>query len=52
MWAYKTTICMSTGETPFHLAYGHKAVISGEEGLTSYQVSHYDEGRNEEGMQL
>ena len=40
------------GETPFHHAYGHKAVIPAKVGLISYRVSHHDEGRNEEGMHL
>ena len=52
LWAYRTTVRTPTGETLFHLAYGHEDVIPVEVGLTSYQVSHHDEGRNEEGMRL
>ena len=52
LWAYWTTIRTPTGETPFRLAYKHEAVISAEVGLTNYEVSHHDEGRNEEGMCL
>jgi len=34
-------------ETHFRLAYGHKAIIPTEVGLTSYLVSYHDGGRNE-----
>ena len=49
---YRTTACTSIGETPFRLAYGHKAIIAAEVVLTSYRVSHHDGGRNEEGMHI
>ena len=52
LWAYWTTVRTPTGETPFCLAYKYEAVISAEVGLTSCEVSHHDEGRNEEGMCL
>jgi len=44
--------CTPTGETPFCLAYGHKAIILIEVGLTSYRVAHHNEEKNEEGMRL
>jgi len=43
---------MPTGETPFLLAYGSKAVILAKVGLTSYRVENYDESRNDEAMRL
>ena len=52
LWAYRTTFRTPTGETPFHFTFGTKAVISVEVGLTSYQISHHDEERNEEGIRL
>ena len=52
LWAYRTTAHMPTGKTPFHLAYGNKAIISAEIGLTSYRVAHHNEGRNKEEMCL
>ena len=36
LWAYRTMAHTPTGETHFHLAYGHKAVILVEVEQTSY----------------
>ena len=52
LWAYQTMARTPTSETPFRLAYGSKAVILAEIGLTSYKVVHHDEGRNKEEMHL
>ena len=41
-----------TGETPFRLTYGSKAVIPAEVGLTSYRVKNHDKTRNDEAMRL
>ena len=43
---------MPTGETPFWLTYGSKAVIPTEIRLTSYRVDNYDERKNYEAMCL
>ncbi|XP_075654832.1 uncharacterized protein LOC142625003 [Castanea sativa] len=50
--AYRTTAATPIGETPFHLAYGHEAIIPAEIGLTSYRISHHNGVRNEEGLRL
>lgn len=47
LWAYRTTAYTPIEETPFHLSYRHEAVIPTEVRLTSYQVPHHDEGKNE-----
>ena len=52
LWVYRTTTRITTGETPFYLAFGGKAVILVEVGLTSYRISHHNEERNEKGMRL
>ena len=52
LWAYRTTIRTPTGETPFQLAYGRKAVILAEVGLTSYRVDNYDRSKNDEALRL
>ena len=52
LWAYKTTVRIPTGETPFRLAYGSEAIIPAEVGLTSYRVGNHDEGRNDEALRL
>ena len=41
-----------TGETPFHLAYGSKSVISAEVELTSYKVGNHNKIKNNEVMHL
>ncbi|GLU06784.1 hypothetical protein SLE2022_237810 [Rubroshorea leprosula] len=46
LWAYRTTSRTATGETPYHLAFGTEAVIPVEIGVPSFQVTHFDEGRN------
>ena len=52
LWAYRMTTKMPTRETPFRLAYGSKAIIPAEVGLTSYRVGNHDESRNDEVMCL
>ncbi|GKV51647.1 hypothetical protein SLEP1_g58282 [Rubroshorea leprosula] len=38
--------CILEGETPYHLAFGTKAVIPVEIGVPSFRVTHFDERRN------
>ena len=52
LWAYRTTVRTPTGETPFWLTYGSKAVIPVEVEFTSYRVDNYDERKNDEVMRL
>ena len=52
LWAYKTMARMPTGETPFWLTYGSKAVISAKIGLTRYKVGNHDESKNDEAIRL
>ena len=52
LWVYRTMVRMPTGETLFRLAYGSKAVILTEVGLTSYKVGNHDESKNDETMRL
>ena len=44
--AYKMTLRTSTGETPFSLAYGVKAMISMEVGKPSFQREAYNPKEN------
>jgi len=46
LWVYRTTIRVPTGETPFRLTFGTKAVILVEVGLTNIQAKVYEEQRN------
>ncbi|GKV06375.1 hypothetical protein SLEP1_g18276 [Rubroshorea leprosula] len=47
LWAYRTTTRTATGETPYHLAFGTKAVIPIELGVPSLRVSYFDSTRND-----
>uniref|UniRef100_A0A2N9FY66 Uncharacterized protein n=1 Tax=Fagus sylvatica TaxID=28930 RepID=A0A2N9FY66_FAGSY len=47
LWAYRTTARTPTGETPFRLTYGTKAVIPVEVGLTTWRTNNYDEESND-----
>ena len=46
LWAYRTTMRSSTGETPFALAFGTEAVISAETIFTSPRVQLYNQEHN------
>ncbi|KAF5442889.1 hypothetical protein F2P56_035501 [Juglans regia] len=50
LWEYKTTLMTSTGETPFALAYGTKAMIPVEVGIPSHRKLNFD--ANENGKKL
>ncbi|XP_073154049.1 uncharacterized protein [Henckelia pumila] len=44
LWAYRTTPRIATGQTPFSLVYGSKAVLPIEIGQISSRVKAYQEG--------
>ena len=46
LWAYRTTQNISTGETPFSLAFGTDAVIPAEIGIPSHRTAYFDEAEN------
>ena len=50
MWAYRTTPCRSTGETPFSLTYEAEAVIPVEVNLCSARVDGFNPAYNEQMM--
>ena len=52
LWAYRTTSKVTTGATPFALAYGAEAVVPVEVTHVSPRVKAYDPETNEEGMKL
>ena len=52
LWAYRTTTRTSTGETPFKLVFGTKAIIPVEVGMSSLRHTCYDEHSNNEGLEL
>ena len=46
LWAYRTTLRRSTGETPFSLTYGAKAVVPDEINLCSARVEEFFPAQN------
>ena len=52
LWAYRTTARTPTGETPFNLTYGIKAVIPVEVGLTSLKREFFDKQSNDKQLKL
>ena len=52
LWAYRTTVRTSTGETPFKLAYGSEAVIPTEVHMANHKVMGYRDEENEEQFRL
>ncbi|XP_042969058.1 uncharacterized protein LOC122301739 [Carya illinoinensis] len=47
LWAYRTTTKTPTGESPFTLAFGCKAVTPVEVGLPTYRTSHFSNAQND-----
>ena len=52
LWAYRITVRIPTGETPFKLAYGSEAVIPIEVHMASYRVKEYQAEENEVQLRL
>uniref|UniRef100_A0A2N9F3Z1 Uncharacterized protein n=1 Tax=Fagus sylvatica TaxID=28930 RepID=A0A2N9F3Z1_FAGSY len=52
LWAYRTTVRIPTGETPFRMTFGSEAVVPVEIELTTLRTSAYDDQQNEEQLCL
>nr|GFA34354.1 reverse transcriptase domain-containing protein [Tanacetum cinerariifolium] len=52
LWAYRTMLKTSNGETPFSLTYGSEAVIPAGIGMPTYRIIHFNESKNKEEMRL
>ena len=52
LWAYRTTVRTSTGETPFKLAYGSETIIPIEVHMVNHRVMTYQDKDNEEQLHL
>ncbi|GJZ63183.1 reverse transcriptase domain-containing protein [Tanacetum coccineum] len=52
LWAHRTMIKSSHGDTPFSLTYGTEAVIHAEIGMPTYRTTAVDTVHNDEELQL
>ncbi|GKA62871.1 reverse transcriptase domain-containing protein [Tanacetum coccineum] len=52
LWAHRTTIKSSHGDTPFSLTYGTEAVIPAEIGMPTYRTMIVDAVNNDEELRL
>ncbi|GKG43659.1 reverse transcriptase domain-containing protein, partial [Tanacetum coccineum] len=52
LWAHRTMIKSSHGDTPFFLTYGTEAVIPEEIGMPTYRTAVVDDLHNEEELRL
>ena len=52
LWAYRTTAKTPTGESPFKLTYGTKAVIPVEVEVTSTRRAAFSEEENDDKLRL
>ncbi|GJV49098.1 reverse transcriptase domain-containing protein, partial [Tanacetum coccineum] len=52
LWAHRTMIKSSHGDTPFSLTYGTEAVIPAEIGMPTYRTATVDTVHNNEELQL
>nr|GEZ90760.1 reverse transcriptase domain-containing protein [Tanacetum cinerariifolium] len=52
LWAYRTMIKSSHGDTPFSLTYGTEAVIPAEIGMPTYHTTVVDVLNNDEELRL
>ncbi|GJW39358.1 reverse transcriptase domain-containing protein [Tanacetum coccineum] len=50
LWAYRTMIKSSNGETPFSLTYGTEAVILAEIGMPTLRTAEIDQAKNNEAL--
>ena len=48
LWAYRTTSCRSTGETPFSMSYGVEAVILIETGFSTLRTQSFNSSNNDD----
>nr|GEZ74282.1 reverse transcriptase domain-containing protein [Tanacetum cinerariifolium] len=52
LWAHRTMLKTSNGNTPLSLTYGSEAVISAEIGMPTYRTIQWNEAQNEKEMRL
>ncbi|GKD26364.1 reverse transcriptase domain-containing protein [Tanacetum coccineum] len=52
LWAHRTMIKSSNGDTPFSLTYGTEAVIPAEIGMPTFRTAEVDVAKNDEALKI
>ncbi|GJW18443.1 reverse transcriptase domain-containing protein [Tanacetum coccineum] len=52
LWAHRTMVKSSNGDTPFSLTYGTEAVIPAEIGMPTFRTAELDMAKNDEALQI
>ncbi|GKA55453.1 reverse transcriptase domain-containing protein [Tanacetum coccineum] len=52
LWAHRTMIKSSNGDTPFSLTYGTEAVIPAEIGMPMFRTTEVDVAENDEALEI
>ncbi|GKA41776.1 reverse transcriptase domain-containing protein [Tanacetum coccineum] len=52
LWAHRTMIKSSNGDTPFSLTYGTEAVILAEIGMPTFRTAEVDVAKNDEALEI
>jgi hypothetical protein len=52
LWAYRTTVRIPTGETPFRMTFRTKVVVPVEIGLMTFHITMYDDQQNDKQIRL
>ncbi|GJV54733.1 hypothetical protein Tco_1455738 [Tanacetum coccineum] len=52
LWAHRTMIKSSNGDTPFLLTYGTEAVIPAEIGMPTFRTAEVDVAKNDEALEI
>ncbi|GKF58364.1 reverse transcriptase domain-containing protein, partial [Tanacetum coccineum] len=52
LWAHRTMIKLSNGDTPFSLTYGTEAVIPAEIGMPTIRTAEVDMVQNDEALEI
>ncbi|GKC94924.1 reverse transcriptase domain-containing protein [Tanacetum coccineum] len=52
LWAYRTMVKSSNGDTPFSLTYGTEAVIPTEIGMPTFRTAELDMAKNDEALKI
>ncbi|GJR30381.1 reverse transcriptase domain-containing protein [Tanacetum coccineum] len=52
LWAHRTMVKSSNGDTPFSLTYGTEVVIPAEIGMPTFRIAEVDMAKNDEALKI